>query len=791
MEPGGSKIGFSMKRGAGPFGAHLKGLREAAGFTQEELAAIAGLSVHAVSALERGERRRPQLETLRALSAALDLAGAGHDAFFARAREPVRPAAEELSETVLPMPLTPLLGRDVELQVVRGWLGQGDLRLITLIGPGGVGKTRLALEIAGAAAADETARVVFVPLAAVGNAALAPAAIAEGFGFSDTTVADLPRRARVACQNRATLLVLDNFEHVLQAAPLVGDLLVSVPLLQVLVTSRAPLRIRGEREYVVGPLALDAGAETLPPEEMARLPAVRLFVERARDVLPEFELTSANGQTVIAICRRLDALPLALELAAPWIKTLNADGLWRRLERDVLLSAIAPRDLPERQRTMNATVAWSYQLLDAEERRAFRRLGALPGLFPIDAAAELLAGREPASGTERALAAVAILIDKSLLSRAETSAMPTCPLYYMLETVRAYAALELVASGERDDTLEGLVRYCSAEASLAAEGLIGPDQANWLDRAREDLESYRAALGWLIESGRSGEAARIGWSLLFFWVIRGHGAEGLRWYHAILQLPGLTPAVRSRALAGAAVMSYTQGELEPARSAMTEALALAEPAGQLDIVAEARNLLGHLEHAAGNNDAALRWFSQSVEMFEAMDIPWGVGNGLSGMAWVALTRGDIDGAGRLLDEAVPWLARAGPWFSELGLYIRAVMAVRCGNASEAIRFVRESLTRILELQDKFAFVYALVPLAAAAVLKGDDEWAARSLGARDAITERTGAALLDPSVTDLRDQAERGARARLGPARWARAYEAGRSSTINGLLEQIDAALLP
>jgi predicted ATPase/DNA-binding XRE family transcriptional regulator len=778
-----------MKPGAGSFGAHLKGLREAAGFTQEELATIAGLSVHAVSALERGERRRPQLETLRALSSALDLTGAGHDAFLSSARGPVRTAAEELGATALPVPLTALLGRAAELQLVRQWLDDRALRLVTLIGPGGVGKTRLALEIARATAADEAARVVFVPLAAVGDAALAAAAIAEGFGFSDITVADLPRRARVACQDRATLLVLDNFEHVLDAAPLVSDLLMSVPPLQVLVTSRAPLRLRGEREYAVGPLALAAAAETLLPEDMACLPAVRLFIERARDVWPEFHLTPANGRTVIAICRRLDALPLALELAAPWIKTLNADGLLRRLEHDALLEAIAPRDLPERQRTMNATVAWSYQLLNPDEQRAFRRFGALPGLFPIDAAAELLAGREPASGTERAVAAVAHLIDKSLLSRAETSVVPTCPLYYMLETVRAYAALQLTASGEREDTLEGLARYCSAEAALAAAGLVGPGQADWLDRAREDLETYRAALGWLIECGRSEEAARIAWSLLFFWVIRGHGAEGRRWYEAILQLPGLTPAVRSRALAGAAVMSYTQGALASSRVAMTEALALAESVDELDIVAEAKNLLGHLEHAGGNNDAALRWFGQSVDAFKALSVPWGVGNGLSGMAWVALARADLDGAGHLLDEAGPWLARAGPWFSELGLYIRGVMAIRRGNASEAIRCVRESLARILELQDKFAFVYALVPLAAAAVLKGDDEWAARSLGARDAITERTGAALLDPSVNDLREQAERGARARLGPTRWARAYEAGRGATITGLLEQIDAAL--
>ena len=265
-------------------------------------------------------------------------------------------------------------------------------------------------------------RVVFVPLAAIRDPAFVASAIAEALGLADVTALDLPRRARVACADHPTLLVLDNFEQVLDAAPLVADLLTSVASLRLLVTSRAPLRVRGEREYAVGPLALEAGSEAMSPADLARAPAVRLFVERVRDVQPDFRLTSANGPTVTAICRRLDALPLALELAAPWIKVLTAEDLLRRLEHDVLLSTVGPRDLPERQQTMNATVAWSYQLLDPDEQRAFRRFGALPGLFPIDAAAAVLAGREGASaGSDEALRAAAGLIDKSLLLRAETS----------------------------------------------------------------------------------------------------------------------------------------------------------------------------------------------------------------------------------------------------------------------------------------------------------------------------------------------------------------------------------
>jgi predicted ATPase/DNA-binding XRE family transcriptional regulator len=396
-----------MKPGApGTFGAQLKSLREAAGYTQEELATIAGLSVHAVSALERGERRRPHVDTVRALSAALDLTAATRDAFVLSARASAHhTAVDELGGVSLPLALTVLLGRDADLQTLRLWLADAAARLITLTGPGGVGKTRLALELAREVDAQRAIRVAFVPLAATRDPAFVASAIAEALGLSDVTPLELPRRARVACADQATLLVLDNFEQVLSAAPLVADLLASVASLRLLVTSRAPLRVRGEREYALGPLELEAGSEAMSVADLARVPAVRLFMKRVRDVRPDFRLTTANARTVTAICRRLDALPLALELAAPWIKVLTPEDLLRRLEHDALLPTIGPRDLPERQQTMNATVAWSYQLLDRDEQRAFRRFGALSGLFPIDAAAEVLAGREGASaGNDEALA---------------------------------------------------------------------------------------------------------------------------------------------------------------------------------------------------------------------------------------------------------------------------------------------------------------------------------------------------------------------------------------------------
>jgi predicted ATPase/DNA-binding XRE family transcriptional regulator len=775
-----------MKPGSpGSFGTQLKTFREAAGFTQEELATIAGLSVHGVSALERGERRRPHLETVRALSAALDLTGAVRDAFVASARAAApATAADELTHVSLPLPPTPLLGRQPDVDAVRDMLADPAARLVTLIGPGGVGKTRLALEVARAIGDEGACRVLFVALAEVRSSAYVAPAIAEVLGVVDDTAVDLPRRARRACAGRPTLLVLDNFEHVLEMAPLAADLLGSADTLRVLATSRAPLRVRGEREYTVRPLALDVDVRS--PADLARAPALRLFVERARDVQPEFRLTPANAATVSAICRRLDALPLALELAARWIKVLTAEDLLHRLRHDVLLPAAGPRDLPERQRTIDATIAWSYRLLAPDEQRLFRRIGVLPGRFPIEAAEAVLAGRDdPSTARAAALTGAAGLIDKSLLRRRET-AIAGRPSYDMLETVRAYAALELTSAGERDAALEGLVRYGTAEASLASEGLVGPAQVEWLDRVREDLASYRGALGWLIECNRPAEASGIAVALMFFWLIRGHTAEGLRWYDAILNLPSVPPAAESKARMAAGVMLYAQADYERSRTSALRAFALADAAGDRALVAQADHLVGHVEYALGNMPEAGRRFARSVDAFGALGIPWGTGLALSGMAEVALASGNADEAERLLTEAASVLRHAGPWFMSLGVYVRAILALRGGNPDRAIGLVRESLTRIRELNDAFALVYTLVPLAAAATLKGDHAWAARILGVRDAVMERTGVAVVDSRVHDLRGRAEREARTHLGPDRWTAAYAAGRELSIDALLKDID-----
>jgi len=382
---------------------------------------------------------------------------------------------------------------------------------------------------------------------------------------------------------------------------------------------------------------------------------------------------------------------------------------------------------------------------------------------------------------------VADLIDKSLLVRSETSTAGR-PLYEMLETVRAYAALQLAESGERDDVMEALARYCTGEAALAAEGLVGPAQADWLDRVRDDLENYRVALRWLIERGRADDAAVIAWGLKYFWLIRGYAAEGLQWCQAILDMPSLPPAVEFRALEGAAVLSYTQGELERARSGLARARRLAD-ASDMGARGWAEDLSARVEHALGNLNEARARFTLAVQEFRSQGIAWGIGNALAGMASVALAAGDTAQAERLLDEAMAVLREAGPWFLTWALYVRAIVAVRRGNADGAIALARESLTCIRDLQDKYAFAYILIPLVAAAVLKGDDAWAARILGARDAVSDRTGATVVLKLVHDLQVQSEREVRARLGPDRWAGAYAAGRRTSFDALLKDIDRVL--
>lgn len=776
-----------MKSGLpGSFGAQLKALRETAGFTQEELATIAGLSVHAISALERGQRRRPHLDTVRALSAALDLTGAAREALLASARAPVAEGAvAELTANPLPFAPTILVGRRDDLRTLLLWFADAGIRLVTLTGPGGVGKTRLALELARTIAEEQTTRVVFVPLATARNTATVGSALSEALGLAQTAPERLPARARTALDKSPTLLVLDNFEHILEAAPLVADLLTVAPSLRMVVTSRARLRVRGEHEFVVRPLAIDHDADPASPATLVRSsPAVQLFVERIRDVQPEFRLTAANGRAVTAICRRLDALPLALELVAPWLKVLSVEDLLRRLEQDLLFSSVSRRDLPERQRTITATVEWSYQSLDNHQQRVFRHLAVLRGPFPIEAVVAVTGDDDrPAVPVDAALLAVADLLDKSLVVRGESTDTSRI-LYRTLETVRAFAARELDAAGERPPAADRLACYCRQQARAAASELPGLHQAEWLDRVRDDLDNYREALTWLVGREQADAAGDIACGLLWFWVIRGHVLEGQGWYQQILSLPSRSPTTEMRVLLASSVTQYSAGALDAARTSLSRSRTLAAQLDDAAALLEIDCVCGHVEHLAGNVDQAREFFARSAR------IPgppaWRMGSALTGLAWVALDTGHAEDAERWLVEATAALHNAGSWFMLLVEFLRATLAVRRGDADHAISLARTSLSRIRLLRDQFAFLYAVEPLAGAAALKGKDAWVARILGARAAVADLTDAAVVGDYLHNRLATIERDAKARLGLDRWTRAYAAGRTMSIDALSRDID-----
>src|SRR5215210_5716343 len=546
-----------------PFGSRLRRLREAAGLTQEELAARAGLTAKAVSALERGERRRPYPHTVRSLADALKLSERERalltEAIPRRRNDAAVPVeAATTSPSSLPASLTPLLGREREVEEIVSLLGRPAVRLLTLTGPGGIGKTRLSIEAAQKAAGYFPDGVAFVALAPLGDAALVTSTISQVLGLRETAGVHPLEVLGQYLLERKFLLVLDNFEHVAEAAAEVVDLLGSCPNLCVLVTSRAPLRVRGEREYSVSPLAVPDPTRTPEAEEVAQTPAAGLFIERAEDVSPAFELTQANAAAVAAICWRLDGLPLALELAATKVRHLDPETLLSRLDR--ALSAGWARDLPERQRTMRSTLDWSHDLLHRPERELFQRLSVFAGGFTLEAAEEV--GSSPSDAPDDVLDLLGRLAEQSLV---RMRLGDDGPRYGMLEPVRPYALEKLEKSVEEaEEVRRRHAGYYLALGERAGLKLKGPEQPTWLGRLETELGNLRVAIQWSIEHEEIEMLARTAWSMWKFWWLRGHRNEGRRWMEgALASEPDLLPAsVRAKLLFVAATLGRALGDSE-------------------------------------------------------------------------------------------------------------------------------------------------------------------------------------------------------------------------------------
>jgi predicted ATPase/transcriptional regulator with XRE-family HTH domain len=715
------------------FGELLRRWRLGANLSQAELAARAGVSIQAIGALERGDRRAPRSQTVVMLADALELG--------ARDRAALRDAARghrraRLGEASPPSPLvTPdagLIGRDEALGEVLALVRHAGARLLSIAGPGGVGKTRFGLAVGEALAPGFAHGMAIVPLAELREPGHVAGQIARVVGLSGRDL-DTAAALREHLRDRQLLLVLDNFEHLLPAAALVSDLLATCARLTVLVTSRAPLRLPQERVYDLPPLACAEPGRGVTPAILVEYGAPALFAARAQEARPEFAITATNASQVAAICARLDGLPLAIELAAARLDVLSPADLLARLAERLPLLTRGRRDLPERQRTLRAALAWSYDLLSGDEQRLFRQLAVFIGGATWEAIMDVHAA--PSSSADDIRRWLDSLVEHRLV-RHEVVGVVATSRFTMLETVREYAAEQLAVHGEEQVQRRRHADYFCAFAEAAALQMSGADQQLWNARLDAEHDNLRGVLRWVLGIGDWPTAIRLGAALWRFWYRAGYWTEGRDWLRAILALPapkgaeqGESSMMREHSMAsrGAGALAILQSDFVAAAAHLQLALDLARRAGDVAAAAAVLDNLAVLAKERGDYHAAIELHEAALADRRALGELRDVGVTLNNLGGDHESLSDYRRAAACFAEALALSRAAGDSHTELISMVNlGGVTQHLGNYAHARSLAEEALSRARQQNNARYSAIALTNLGAIALDRGE---ALRAVGA--------------------------------------------------------------